>query len=293
VTFAESVVSNLGGLALRLTGAAVLGTLSAVGTLFTGGQSKTTIEGLKLARDLVADAPMFDSLRGQDKLTAADAKKHLWDAQFAEGSPPGKHKDVRESDLPDGVKKNWNFDDQTHMGGAFNLRGSGALGTYTNVSLAWDTTDAKPGEKGTLVVRFGGTNNARHALTDAQQALGVHDGAYREARDLVKQLSEAFPGKVRVIGHSMGGGLAQYAGIAARVPVTSFNGVGLHPHLRDKLGHDAIEHSNVTHINTSGDPLAKYAFLDMSSQQIGRHIEIPGGGHGMKHIQEQMRLAAR
>lgn len=96
---------------------------------------------------------------------------------------------------------------------------------------------------------------------------------------------------VEVTGHSLGGGLAQYAGIKHGTKVTAFNSMGLHVHLRDRLGADKLDRANVTHVNSSGDPLSQKVengrFGIDASAQVGKRYVIEtehNGGHKMANV---------
>lgn len=149
---------------------------------------------------------------------------------------------------------------------------------------------------GKIVLSFAGTQlNATRAATvksDVAQTLGVKDSAFQDADRLVKAFVDKY-GKdnVEVTGHSLGGGLAQYAGIKHGTKVTAFNSMGLHVHLRDRLGADKLDRANVTHVNSSGDPLSQYAensrFGLDASAQVGKRYVIEtehNGGHKMESI---------
>ncbi len=149
---------------------------------------------------------------------------------------------------------------------------------------------------GKIVLSFAGTQlNATRAATvksDVAQTLGVKDSAFQDADRLVKAFVDKY-GKdnVEVTGHSLGGGLAQYAGIKHGTKVTAFNSMGLHVHLRDRLGADKLDRANVTHVNSSGDPLSQYAEnsrfgLDASAQVWKRYVieTEHNGGHKMESI---------
>ena len=83
----------------------------------------------------------------------------------------------------------------------------------------------------TLVVAFKGTESAEDWKHNALQGAGLESAYYRKATELTKTLRDQLkPGvKLEVTGHSLGGGLASAAALAAGVKATTFNAAGLHP----------------------------------------------------------------
>ena len=143
----------------------------------------------------------------------------------------------------------------------------------------------------TTVLSFVGTQPAKRPATvksDVAGALGIKDSAFQDADRLVSEFKKSTGGKVEVIGHSLGGALAQYSGIKHGVKVTAFNSMGLHVNLRDRLA-DKLDSANVTHVNTSGDSLSQVVEnglggLDASSQVGKRYVIADSGGHRMDNV---------
>ena len=184
---------------------------------------------------------------------------------------------------------------------ANNPNGKGMLKTDAlsalQVSLSTDS-------QGTVYVCFKGTDVARPAtvLSDALGAFGVADSSFRMARDLVADLSNKYPGKVHVMGHSLGGALAQFAGIKAGVPVSCFNSMGLPAHLCDKLvdlkelgQNSKLQHAKVEHFNSDHDLLSTKAqtrFMPIGLSQLGVRYKVEdGGGHRMGALKEGIQRA--
>ncbi|NRN27937.1 lipase family protein [Photorhabdus heterorhabditis] len=143
----------------------------------------------------------------------------------------------------------------------------------------------------TVVLSFVGTQPTKRPGTiksDVCAALGIKDSAFQDADRLVKAFTKQYGNKVEVLGHSLGGGLAQYAGIKHGIKVTVFNSMGLHVGLRDRLA-DKLDSANVTHINTSNDPLSQKVEhgiwgLDACSQVGKRYVIEHSGGHRMESV---------
>jgi hypothetical protein len=78
------------------------------------------------------------------------------------------------------------------------------------------------------VVAFrGSTSGAGDWKSNAQQALGLPSDHYRQALHIGARVALASNANVTLTGHSLGGGLASAAAIAAGRPATTFNASGL------------------------------------------------------------------
>jgi pimeloyl-ACP methyl ester carboxylesterase len=140
-----------------------------------------------------------------------------------------------------------------------------------------------------LYLNFHGTQTKRNVKSDIGQALGIRDGAFRDAAEITKMFQKECAGKkpaieVRLVGHSMGGALAQYAGLKLGngIKVTCVNSAGLHPLLLEKLGAEAINGSNITHFNTSNDWLSQgleSKLFPLPTVQVGTRYVVPNSGN--------------
>jgi hypothetical protein len=283
VVYAEHKVSDFGGFALRLVGAGLLGTasLAAYGAGKLVGNTSLGESGLRAAKDLVLNSPLL-SRRTELDVTVAVAKEFAADLACANNqnyNTTSLHLETK--DLPPGITDRFKF------GARIENTGTGiddmpviSTGGWTKLTVlpSWgEPLNAKnPDQPRTLYLNFQGSNFSRdgkgwhtdtglqglaNLRTDVAQGLGIPDGAFRTARDIAKMFVDHYKDNpnvtVRLVGHSMGGALAQYAGIAASTPekpvrVTCFNSAGLHPHLLEKLGADKIDCSNVTHFTNTG-----------------------------------------
>jgi hypothetical protein len=158
------------------------------------------------------------------------------------------------------------------------------------------------GPQNEIYLAFAGTeptNRPGSLKSDLVQGLGIKDTAYHDADKIVKAFKAHYPGReIHLLGHSLGGGLATYAGIKNQLPVTAFNAAGLSLGLRNELGADAIDQAQVTHINTSNDPLSQKVenrrFGVLPTSQVGDRYKIPNsGGHGILTVFDGLKAAAR
>jgi putative lipase involved disintegration of autophagic bodies len=146
------------------------------------------------------------------------------------------------------------------------------------------------------VLSFAGTElkDGRLATikSDFNQTFGIKDTAFEDAERVVKAFADEYgEDNIEVVGHSLGGALAQYSGIKHGVKVTAFNSMGLSVSLRDRLGAKRINEANVTHINSSGDPLSQGVENGRlgitASSQVGKRYVLAVDhkkGHKMESI---------
>jgi len=279
--YAEHKVSDFGGFALRMVGAGFLGTasLAAYGVGKLAGNTSVGESGFRTAKEWILNSPML-SRRTELDVTVAVAKEFSQDLEFAAGKDDRKLY-LKQEDLPPGIESRFKFGaldqvkDQYGVSSDVPVISTGGW-TKLTVHPSWgEPLNAKnPDQPRTLYLNFKGSNfsggwgrdtgmqGLANARTDAAQALGIPDGAFREARDIAQMFVDQYKGTnvtVCLVGHSMGGALAQYAGIAASTPenpvrVTCFNSAGLHPHLLEKLGAEKINISDVTHFTNTPNP---------------------------------------
>lgn len=105
-----------------------------------------------------------------------------------------------------------------------------------------------------VVLAFEGTDpeSLPDLKTDGLQALGLSAPQYEQAEKLAEQFDIAFAGENRAMtGHSLGGGLAAYAGLAEGIEATTFNAAGLHAQSLENLGvtrEEALEIVDAYHV---------------------------------------------
>ncbi|SOB86458.1 Protein of unknown function [Sphingomonas guangdongensis] len=83
------------------------------------------------------------------------------------------------------------------------------------------------GESAQVVIAFRGTAGGSDWVADARQAVGLGTDHYRQALALGRQVARSGAANVTFTGHSLGGGLASAAGLAAGREATTFNAAGL------------------------------------------------------------------
>ena len=155
------------------------------------------------------------------------------------------------------------------------LRVSISKGPDNQIYVAFKGTDGKPGTW----------------MSDVLGVLGVADSSFRMARDLVCDLAGQYGAEnIHVQGHSLGGALAQFAGIKAGVAsVTCFNSMGLTGTLCDKLvdlgevGKSKLKNATrVEHFNSTADSLSQglqNRHLPFGLSQLGTRYDVEGGGN--------------
>lgn len=284
VVYAEHKVSDFGGFALRVVGAGLLGaaSLAAYGAGKLVDNTSLGESGFRTAKELVLNSPLL-SRRTELDVTVAVAKEFATDLDRASGVKNDDSKlHLKSSDLPPGLTDRFKFGKLEDVKNEYGIIKSDmpviSTGGWSKVTIqpSWEKpTDLRnPDQPRTLYLNFQGSNfssgwgrdtgmqGLANARTDAAQGLGIADSAFREARDITKMFVDHYKDSnvtVCLVGHSMGGALAQFAGIAASTPekpvrVTCFNSAGLHPHLLEKLGADKINISNVTHFTNTASP---------------------------------------
>lgn len=299
-------VKNLGESAARLVAFSSLGLAGAVmkgASHLPLGMSERLQQGSQQALSAAKEVlkPAFVAKAEQEPLTAEGARAVMDAAQLARVSCSSSYREIPAgyhhatlADIPPSILAR-REDGTGGSGSVLALHVVAKKGENDPFILAGDAWSALKvavyKRDDTLVLSFVGTQPTKRPGTlksDAGAALGIKDSAFQDADRLVKAFAEQHGGKVEVLGHSLGGGLAQYAGIKHGLKVTAFNSMGLHVGLRDRLAHK-LDQANVTHINTSGDPLSQKVEhgifgLDASAQVGKRYVIEHSGGHRMEAV---------
>lgn len=92
---------------------------------------------------------------------------------------------------------------------------------------------------GHKVLAYSGTDETKDWVTNFGQGLGFETAQYNEAIALARQAKVAYGENVIITGHSLGGGLAATAAIAADIPAVTFNASGVHDRTLERIGLDA------------------------------------------------------
>lgn len=102
--------------------------------------------------------------------------------------------------------------------------GSGVTGTGDQPATVYITTTT--GEWVPIEVPGGVVGTAEDWITNGGNAVGHCPAQYVFAMQLAGSLVDAYPGRVLLSGHSLGGGLASAASIATGAPAVTFNAAG-------------------------------------------------------------------
>jgi dienelactone hydrolase len=109
--------------------------------------------------------------------------------------------------------------------------------------------------------------------SNAVQALGTVPPSYQQAAKLTSAVAQALGGEVHLVGHSLGGGLANYAAVKNNLDFTVFNAAGLsrptEASLADELA--AFKGQGVV-INDKYDPLTNLGGQEIDETFGGRHV---------------------
>lgn len=120
-------------------------------------------------------------------------------------------------------------------------------------------------ETGEIVLSFGGTEDLSDFGIDVEQAIGGIPIQYRDASVMLEHLitNTNLTQKIKVVGHSLGGGLATYATLlndSSRVTTTTFNSAGLTV-ATNFPGIGNRNTSSITNVCNGGDAVSKYGKL--------------------------------
>ena len=113
---------------------------------------------------------------------------------------------------------------------------------------------------------FAGTEHADDWMENAKNGVCAKTGQYETASSLLHSVLSGFSGQIHVIGHSLGGGLTQYAmlmnDLDGRVDGTTFNSAGL------------CESSipDLNHCNAAANSIRNFRALNDPVSYIGHHL---------------------
>lgn len=212
--------------------------------------------GLVLLTCLVVSAAIAASIVGKAMLDRA----RLSDAVYEVGKTPAGWKFLEGGEKDSGFK--WGVYERTLDDGS------------KERVLAIAGTDLGFGSKREVV------DTTRDFWTDATQALKDPDGLpptqYTEAlTETLRQMQQAQKDGVplSITGHSLGGGLAQYASLMTGTPATVFNSAPLGPSTRAQLPRD-VDDSLITNVRTEGDLVSEGAQHVRNGKQYGEQVVI-------------------
>ncbi len=322
VTVAETIVANVVGTALRLFGGGALAVAGAGAKLVGLASPSANRAGDKIvgkAKGLVTGISMVNNTGKQQPIPPHMMQRAGNMALLARitGSTTA---DVRATKLPDGFSRAHRGIIPREIlslegggsGKATKLRfdeGTGLLSgdSWSGLKVGVFVEEDAQGNGIAYHLSFVGTQAGRNATykSDAAQSFfGIEDSAFHDADVVVKAFVARYGAdKIKLQGHSLGGGIAQWAGIRNSagdhpVKVTCFNAAGLHINMRNRLGDSLIAKSDVEHFNTARDFLSQKAEGGRSpflGAQVGRRYVIPESkGHSLRHhIEGLERLPAQ
>jgi len=93
-------------------------------------------------------------------------------------------------------------------------------------------------EKDDVILSYKGTQGFKDWWYGNAQGLGLNTSQYIQAATVAKQMNREFGDKLKITGHSLGGGLATLAAAITNREATTFNSAGLH---RNTLNHHQID----------------------------------------------------
>ncbi len=118
---------------------------------------------------------------------------------------------------------------------------------------------------GEIVLSFAGTDSLSDFGADVEQAVGGIPTEYKNASEMLEHLiaNTNQTQKIKVVGHSLGGGLATYATLSnysSKVTTTTFNPAGLSV-AASIFGLVNKNTSSITNVCNGGDAVSKYGKL--------------------------------
>ena len=132
-------------------------------------------------------------------------------------------------------------------------------------------------DKDTIVIAYRGTEltDPNDLWTDVKQALGFHSEQYDQAAKLAQEVQAQYPDKkIELTGHSLGGGLAQYASAVTGLPATTFNSAGVHP---NTLGPFTIDPDKIVNYRVDGDGLTALQETRFGTSSVGWQAPVAAG----------------
>ena len=111
------------------------------------------------------------------------------------------------------------------------------------------------------------------AESNATQALGALPASYRQGAALAAKVTQALGEDVHLVGHSLGGGIANYAAVKNNLDFTVFNAAGLSRPVEKSLSKQLAEYTGEgVVINDKYDPLTNLGGQDIDETFGGKHV---------------------
>lgn len=121
------------------------------------------------------------------------------------------------------------------------------------------------------VLAFTGTDSLADGITDVAQIVWLKPPQYQLAAKITKYLKNKYKSKLVLTGHSLGGGLAQYAAYknGSTIPTITFNSANVSK-LYSSEGNEGNEGNNIININMDHDPVSTWG---IGGKQLGTVYE--------------------
>jgi RHS repeat-associated protein len=135
--------------------------------------------------------------------------------------------------------------------------------------------------EGEYVLAFEGTHDLKDVGTDLLNAFGIRTSQYDSAVGLGKSVRLALGDNLTMTGHSLGGGLASVAALAADTNGVTFNAAGVTQGTLRRYGIKASkdeQRQQITAYKSGGDLLTAFQAISPFPDAIGTTVMVKGGG---------------
>ncbi|MBX9186968.1 hypothetical protein HCG69_02540 [Bacteroides sp. K03] len=193
---------------------------------------------------------------------------------------PAKSADIANRIFTNVYLERYNLDFESK--GGIDICGKQHLSGNLNTYVAYRNED----DNKAIYVGFAGTEDIHNLITDLRQFFFGSDKIYTLALDIVQSVSDSrdrrhkfkdFP--INVYGHSLGGGLMQYAianSTAKNIFGYGYNSAGLGIKTMNNCRFNHID--DISHLYQPNDVVFKISL----TYQLGRAVKLPNTYHGIK-----------